>query len=191
MKQGDKIALADLMDHYMDQLYNYGIRFTGDGALIEDCIQNLFISIWQRRDFLSTPQNLKSYLFSSIRRMICRKARYTKKVPIISLSDNEAPAFDFELSIEHTLIQQEESRIIAQKINELIAALPKRQKEIIYLKFFENLSREEIAEIMQITPQAVSNTLQKALKNMRSVNAAMALIVMIFFCFYCTHTVTA
>jgi RNA polymerase sigma factor (sigma-70 family) len=177
MMQGDNTALAGLMDVYMDVLYNYGIRFTEDRALVEDCIQNLFIGIWQRRDFLSTPVNLKSYLFSSLRRMIHRNTRHIKKIPIVSFSDNDSPGFNFEFSIEHALIQQEESRIIAHKINHLITALPKRQKEIIYLKFFENLSREEIADIMQISPQAVSNLLQKALKNLRSTNGTIALTI--------------
>lgn len=168
--QGDKIALSRLMDYYLDALYNYGIHFSVDHCLVEDCIQELFTGIWQRRDFLSMPVNIKSYLFSSLRRMILRKTKSGKKVTIVSINENENDSgdFDFEISVEQAFIRQEETKGIAQKIKNLIAVLPKRQKEMIYLKFFENLRREEIAEIMQITPQAVSNLLQKALKNMRS-----------------------
>jgi RNA polymerase sigma factor (sigma-70 family) len=187
MLEGDKTALAELMGYYLDALYNYGIRFSVDRTLVEDCIQNLFMGIWQRRDFLNTPLNLKSYLFSSLRRMVLRKARLSKKVPIVFINDSESHGFDFEFSIEYTMIQQEESRIITNKINDLITALPKRQKEIIYLKFFENLKREEIAEIMQISPQAVSNLLQKALKNMRSVNEVIAMTIIMFICLNCIH----
>jgi len=186
MLQGDHFALAQLMELHVDTLYNYGIRFSDDHTMVEDCIQNLFIGIWQRRDFLSTPLNIKSYLFSSLRRMIHRKARLVKKVSVISLSDNDSPGFDFELSIEHSLIQQEESRIMANKLKYLITALPKRQKEVIYLKFFENLNREEIADIMQINPQAVSNLLQKALKNLRSTHTIIALSVILLICLCAT-----
>jgi RNA polymerase sigma factor (sigma-70 family) len=182
MVQGDKAALAELMRLYMDALYGYGIRFSKDGPLVEDCIQNLFIGIWQRRDSLSAPSNIKSYLFSSLRRMIFRNVQRLKKAPVISLSGDEAFGFDLGFSIEHVLIEQEETRIIAGKINELITTLPKRQKEIIYLKFFENLSREEIADIMQISPQGVSNLLQKALKNMRSTEGIIALTILLFIC---------
>ena len=186
MLQGDHFALAQLMELYVDTLYNYGIRFSEDHTMVEDCIQNLFISIWQRRDFLSTPLNIKSYLFSSLRRMIHRKARLVKKVSVISLSNNDSPGFDFELSIEHSLIQKEESKIMTNKLKYLITALPKRQKEIIYLKFFENLNREEIADIMQISPQAVSNLLQKALKNLRSTNNIIALTIILLICLCAT-----
>lgn len=188
MLQGDKTALAELMDYYLDALYNYGIRFSVNRTLVEDCIQDLFIGIWQRRDFLNAPLNLKSYLFSSLRRMVLRKAKQLKKLPVVFINENEYHGFDFEFSIEHSMIQQEESRITANKINDLIAALPKRQKEIIYLKFFENLSREEIADIMQISPQAVSNLLQKALKNMRTVNDIVALIIMMLIFLNCVYS---
>lgn len=184
MLQGDHFALAQLMELYMDTLFNYGIRFSKDRTMVEDCIQNLFIGIWQRRDFLSTPLNIKSYLFSSLRRMIHRKVHLVKKVSVISLSDNDSPGFDFEWSIEHSLIQKEESRIMASKLTYLITALPKRQKEVIYLKFFENLTREEIADIMQISPQAVSNLLQKALKNLRSTSTIIALTIILLICLY-------
>jgi RNA polymerase sigma factor (sigma-70 family) len=168
--QGDKTALTEVMDSYMNALYNYGIRFSVDRNIVEDCIQNLFVGIWQRKDFLNTPVNLKSYLFSSLRRMVLRKAKLLKNVPVVSIDENDSFGFDFDFSIEHTMIQQEESRITAKKINDLMATLTKRQKEIIYLKFFENLNREEIADILEISFQSVSNLLQKALKNMRSFN---------------------
>ena len=187
MLQGDHSALAQLMELYVDTLYNYGIRFSDDHTMVEDCIQNLFIGIWQRRDFLSTPSNCKSYLFSSLRRMIHRNAQLVKKVSVISLSDNDPPGFDFELSIEHSLIQREESRIMANKLTHLITTLPKRQKEVIYLKFFENLSREEIADIMQISSQAVSNLLQKALKNLRSTTNIVTLTIILLICLFATR----
>ena len=188
MLQGDQFALAQLMELYVDTLYNYGSRFSNDHTMVEDCIQNLFIGIWQRRAFLSIPLNIKSYLFSSLRRMIHRKVRLIKKVSVISLSDNDSPGFDFELSIEHSLIQKEESRIMTNKLMYLITALPKRQKEVIYLKFFENLNREEIADIMQISPQAVSNLLQKALRNLRSSNTSIALIIIPIICLCAVDT---
>src|SRR5437763_1042907 len=108
MLQGDHFALAQLMELYVNTLYNYGIRFSNDHAMVEDCIQNLFIGIWQRRDFLSTPLNLKSYLFSSLRRMIHRKVQLVKKMSVISFSKNDSLGFDFEVSIEHSLIKKEE-----------------------------------------------------------------------------------
>jgi hypothetical protein len=48
---GDKIALEFIMNEYMDSLFLYGKRFSTDTNFIEDCIQDLFIGIWQRREY--------------------------------------------------------------------------------------------------------------------------------------------
>lgn len=170
------------MQYYMDALFNYGIRFSADKNLVEDCIQDLFVGIWKRRESLNTPANIKAYLFSSLRRMILRKNKLLRKTPIVSINLDELNGFDFELSIEHAIMKYEESKITAQRVMTLVAALPKRQKEIVYLKFFENLNREEIGEIMQISPQAVSNLLQKALKKMRSNTDIITLAITMLFC---------
>jgi RNA polymerase sigma factor (sigma-70 family) len=180
--QGDKTALTHIMQYYMDALFNYGIRFSADKNLVEDCIQDLFVGIWKRRESLNTPANIKAYLFSSLRRMILRKNKLLRKTPIVSINLDELNGFDFELSIEHAIMKYEESKITAQRVMTLVAALPKRQKEIVYLKFFENLNREEIGEIMQISPQAVSNLLQKALKKMRSNTDIITLAITMLFC---------
>ncbi|MFP5040677.1 RNA polymerase sigma factor [Parasediminibacterium sp. JCM 36343] len=181
MLLGDKKALELIMNGYMDMLYNYGMRFCTDTNLIEDCIQDLFIGIWQRRDYLSTSVSIKPYLFSSLRRLVIRKVKISRKAAFTAFND-DTNEFHFEFSIEKKIMEFEETRAVAQKIKLLVDGLPKRQKEIIYLKFFENLNRDEIAEIMQISPQAVSNLLQKALGSLRSNNDILPLLMLMLIC---------
>jgi RNA polymerase sigma factor (sigma-70 family) len=80
---------------------------------------------------------------------------------------NEGDTGDFEFSIEEKLIESEQTKVKAQKIRQVVNDLPQRQKEIIYLKFFQDLGRDEIAEILHLNPQTVSNHLQTAIKSMR------------------------
>jgi DNA-directed RNA polymerase specialized sigma24 family protein len=64
--------------------------------------------------------------------------------------------------------------------------LPERQKEVVYLKFFESLSREEISHILEIAPQTVSNILQIALGKLRQgtpVSLWKALLIPLFVSF--------
>jgi RNA polymerase sigma factor (sigma-70 family) len=92
--------------------------------------------------------------------------------------------FNFEITIEQKMISDENVLQMSKKISEAIVSLPKRQKEVIYLKFFQNLSRDEIAEIMGNTPQTISNLMQLALKRMRldlnGVLSALAAIIVLF-----------
>lgn len=75
--------------------------------------------------------------------------------------------FEIEFSIEEKFIQNESTLALTLKIKYAIEMLPKRQKEVIYLKFFQELEREQIAKIMDIAPQTVSNLLQMAVKQLK------------------------
>ncbi len=73
----------------------------------------------------------------------------------------------FVYTILLAFIENESTHNLSKHIQNALAALPKRQKEIIYLRFFQNLDREHIAQVMDITPQTVSNILQIAFKGIR------------------------
>ena len=68
LQQNDSGALAALMRLYYDDLYNYGARFTTDKALVKDCIQEIFISLWQRRETADTILSPKFYLLRAIKK---------------------------------------------------------------------------------------------------------------------------
>ena len=71
-KSGDQAAFARMYQCYSRVLYGYGFRVTHDAALIEDCIQDLFIELWRTRENLSDTTSIKFYLFRSLRRRISR-----------------------------------------------------------------------------------------------------------------------
>jgi RNA polymerase sigma factor (sigma-70 family) len=177
--EGNIGALEQVMKLYFSTLFTYGSKFSTDRELVKDSIQELFVVVWERRDHLSTTVNLKAYLFSSLRRLILKK-RSSGSYAVLPFNEGDVSGFDFELSIENSLIELEQTKFKAQKIRQIITNLPNRQQEIIYLKFFQNLGRDEIAEILHIHPQTVSNHLQVALKSMRSHKELVALIVLLF-----------
>ncbi len=165
--QGDKSSLEQLMELHYKSLFNYCSKYTSDIELVKDCIQELFIGLWDRRSRLSTNVNPRAYLIASIRRALHRKIESQNRFLKYQDKAYAYRYFDFEISIEEKIIDNETVQLLAKKISALISTLPKRQKEAIYLKFFEDLSRDEIAEIMGNNPQTVSNLLQLALKKLR------------------------
>ena len=164
---GDRNALGKLMQTFFHPLANYGLRFTSDKELIKDSVQELFIVLWERRDKLATSVNLKSYLFTSFRRLLLRKLKKIHKTSTITLDPIYVDSFSFVLCIESKIIASEQAKSLSNHFNQLIATLPERQREVVYLKFFESLSREEIANILEIAPQTVSNILQIALSKLK------------------------
>lgn len=165
---GDRVAFQQLIAQHFRHLVNYGTKFTDDKELVKDTIQELFIRFWEKRANLSDDVNPRAYLTASLRRALHRKIQSVSRFQSFDDVENSSDLFDMELSVEARIIEKEYGRNIAQKIAQNMEELPKRQKEVVYLKFFQEMSRDEISEVMGISAQTVSNLLQMALKNLRT-----------------------
>lgn len=161
---GDNPAYEELVHRHYTLLYQYGCKFSRDKALVKDCIQDVFLTLWESRRGVNPAIPPKPYLLASLRRRIHRVVTSDRLV-IDSFRDDLV--FGVEFGVEEHFIAVEETQRAAREITRLLNTLPARQKEVIYLKFFQDLSREEIVEVMQISPQSVSNLLQKSFKWLR------------------------
>lgn len=133
---------------------------------MKDCLQDLFLELWRNRQTIGATEYVKSYLFKSVRHKIFRELHKNRwHMNAESIEDNYY--FDVEFSIEHHLIREQTLRETSNKFAEVLNTLPKRQKEIIYLRFYQDLEVSEIVQIMEINAQSVYNLLHKALANLR------------------------
>ncbi|WP_025763377.1 RNA polymerase sigma factor [Dyadobacter tibetensis] len=164
--EGDMQALAGVMGLYYRDLYYYGSKFSKDERFVEDAIQDLFLGIWEKRAAINGNIPAKAYLMACLRRAMHRTTKQQNRLPQESL-DLLEQGFGLTFSVEQGYIEQEAARYSLQKIQQSLEMLPARQKEVIYLKYFQNLDRSQISEVMGISPQTVSNLLQKALGQLK------------------------
>src|SRR3989337_3318569 len=163
-KRGDWEAYTSLYHAYYRLLNNYGYKFTKDVNLIEDAIHDLFVTLWANRDNLGNPPSVKNYLYKSIRNILFRKIKAESRFFDLQ-EDNES--IPFEVSYDHQMILNEEEKSLQQTIKGVLHKLPARQQEIIYLRFYDGLSYEEIADIMCINVSSTYKLLYKALENLQ------------------------
>ncbi|MEO6499237.1 MAG: sigma-70 family RNA polymerase sigma factor [Mucilaginibacter sp.] len=152
-----------LIKKYSKRLFDFGYRFCQDDELVKDCIQQLYLDLWNRGFNISQTDTIKSYLFKSIRNRVLReKSKWANN----ELLDDK---YDFilDVGIEEKLIADSRDVELAEKIQKVINTLPPRQREILYLRFYEDLSMQQISTIMNINKQSVYNLLQKAYQNFR------------------------
>ena len=163
-REGDDRSMNLLLLRYFRPLLHYGSKFTNDRLLVEDVIQDLFLGFLEKREFLSSPACLKNYLFKCLRNNLVRAIKQNTKA--FSIHENEDIFTDLE-NIEEVLVATDESEEISMKLNRHFLSLTKRQKEALFLRYYENRSNDEIAEIMEINKQSVSNLLLKSLAILR------------------------
>lgn len=162
MKTGQKNALSVLFKKYYPELYGYGMQFLQNDALVKDAIQELFYTIWNRREKLGDAVNVKSYLLSSLRRQILL-LRNVYDSSELSIDDTDA-LFQFQAE-EFSLPDETLKLRLLKTINELTP----KQREVVYLRFYQGLPFREIGQLLEMNEQSVKNQVQRILKKMRIV----------------------
>jgi RNA polymerase sigma factor (sigma-70 family) len=172
LKRGDLGAASQLMRNYYNVLYRYGIKFSGnDSDLVKDCIQELFIKLWDNRDRLTDVQVVKPYLITALRRRLLDSLRQRSGLQPLPgfFSDNEFHSIAaFSYSPEDFIIREQEAESRSQKISQALNQLTKRQREAIYLRFFENMEYKKIAAAMDLKERTVYNLVHEGLNNLRT-----------------------
>ncbi|MFB9292303.1 RNA polymerase sigma factor [Persicitalea jodogahamensis] len=165
-REGEKQALGQLLERYYRLLKHYGSKFMVDESVVEDCIQELFLQLYQNRSQINDTGSVKHYLMKSLRCHIIQYLRLQRRMAYEELDWNGSTVGD--LDSETLMIQQESLEQLTKHMKNKLAGLPNREREALYLRYYENLSVSQIAEVMQVNPQSVSNFLQKALSKLRS-----------------------
>ena len=170
---GSKEAYSFMYEKYARVLYNYGYKIAQNRQLTEDCLQDLFLTILETRERLGHTDSIKFYLMRALRRDIVRKLSTgpslrragsvgTSMGHHRSLDDHDIE-FQVEFQYEPTWLDSQISKERSDALLRELNQLPARQKEALFLKFFDNLSYEEIAGIMGIETTSAYKVIYKAI----------------------------
>lgn len=163
-KTGNELALSMLYKKYVQGLYDYGMHTSHDKDVVTDCLQELFFRIWKNREHLASVVAAKPYLFKSFRRLLIQELVERRKK---SVTTQEQVGFDITPSIEATIIATESRNELLARLNTCVQSLTRNQREIIYLKFFNNLSYQEIADITELQVDSVYNLVSRTIELLR------------------------
>jgi RNA polymerase sigma factor (sigma-70 family) len=164
MKGKDTLELEILYGEYAKELYAYGLSFCPDKQRVEDAIHDLFLDLYNHQPALMASRDRKKYLFASFRHKIyhlAKKDRVEFDFPMEKMSE---PA-----TIEDSIINEEKRRYDVSLAKEMVSNLNMHQREILYLRFVEKLSFEEISTIMSINRQSAQNLFQRAIGKLRRI----------------------
>ena len=162
-RAGSQAAYACMYERYARTLYNYGYKIAQSRQLTEDCVQDLFLSILESRDRLGQTDSIKFYLMRSLRREIVRLLQAEQRFDPDPEALNFQVIFHYEPTWLDSQISADQSALLLTELN----ALPPRQKEALFLKYFDNLSYEEIAGVMNIEQASTYKVIYKAIATLQ------------------------
>ena len=180
LKNNNSNALNSLFYKFYNDLYFYGLKFSIDHNQVTDVIQDVYANLWENRNNLSDVKYVKAYLLKIFRNNLLKTSKKNLKyaTSLDRKSENE-----FVISYEDIIIEHETKTEITKIITSIMEGLTDKQREIIYLKFYCNLSNSEISESLTIEKQSVSNILNRTIKILREKlkeNKFLPLVIMLF-----------
>jgi RNA polymerase sigma-70 factor (family 1) len=161
----DVAAYQKLFFHFFLPLKSFSFSILKSKETAEETVSDIFIEIWARRKQLLEIEDIKMYLYVSVRNASLRKLQQIQKTTMLSLDDLEVEFASADPNAETYLITNE----LAHKIENAIEALPPQCKIIFKLAKQDNLKYKEIAQLLNISVKTIDNQLSTALKKIASV----------------------
>jgi RNA polymerase sigma factor (sigma-70 family) len=175
--EGDREAFISIYETNYQDLFSYGFSICGDKELTKDCIQDLFLEIWNIRSQLTREvTNVRSYLFTWLRRKITKAL--SRSAHIKNGAKDGADELLVELPYETLLIRFQQTSEDKEKLSAALSKLTKKQVEIIKLRFYDNLSYAEISQKTSLTTRTVYNHIHEAIRQLRNGLLVLCCLVM-------------
>ncbi|NLO71320.1 MAG: sigma-70 family RNA polymerase sigma factor [Porphyromonadaceae bacterium] len=165
-QEGSIEAFSKLYEMNVNILFNYGCKILNDREHLKDCIHDVFIKIYSKRNDLKNVLDFKSYLFVTLKNKIFDEIRKKNRINENSIDDYE-PVSSYNVEIDY--IEKEKEYNIKKKVYSLLDNLSNRQREAVTLYFIEERKYEDICQIMDINYQSLRNLIYRSLTKLRAV----------------------
>jgi RNA polymerase sigma-70 factor (ECF subfamily) len=163
-QHGNAESFGEIYDIFVERIYRYIYLKVNNKEEAEDLTQQVFTKAWEALPQFKFYKNpFSSWLYSIARNLIIDF--YRKKKPDFSLDgENALDVVDNLDLVEQFAIQEEVQRVL-----EFINQLPSEQKDLLLLRFVDDLSYDEIAAIMNKSPLTLRVIQHRALKRLKEI----------------------
>lgn len=164
VSRGNKEAYSKLYRYMFSRLYNYGAKFTEEFVILEDVIQETLLLVWNDRSVIRTLTYKETYFYSVFRNILLQRLKehriQTHKIKAIN---------DLEFNVEQIIIKKEHDLELKRRLEDSVKGLTSRQREVIYLRFYEGFSYEKIGAVLGITTKATYKLIARALERLKEI----------------------
>lgn len=162
LKDGDRLAFTEIYDRYFCLLHAHAFKWMRNREETKDIIHELFLTLWEKRETLSFEPGLISYLLAAVRNRIFNALSH-KRVESEYLTSLDNFISKSSCITDHLVREKQ----LKEQIENEIAAMPGKMREVFELSRKDNLSHKAIAGQLNISELTVRKHVQHALKILR------------------------
>jgi len=160
----DKREFENLFLSHYQSLFSMGFKMSGRRELTKDCIQSLFLELWENRGRLSEVEHWNAYLKKSLYRKIASEL----KKPLVNTKElNSSFSKHSDPSYEELLINFQNNESKRKDLHAALNNLPEKERKVLRSRFYEGMSYDEIAETTGKSKQTVYNQIFSAVKRLK------------------------
>jgi RNA polymerase sigma-70 factor, ECF subfamily len=165
---GEEYAFKILVERHLNLVLNLIYRFVGDKTRAEDLAQEVFIRIWQAAPRYKPQAKFTTWIYRVTTNLCLNELKSSRGKKLFffgGLAEGDRPTVETDVSpsAEDLLLAEERSR----QISLALQSLPENQRMALILRRYDNLSYQEIANIMDCSVSAVESLLVRAKKNLQ------------------------
>lgn len=160
--RGEKGAFESFYKDSYNELYIYGLQIEKNEEFLKDYLQNFYLELFVNTDKFIPKGNILPYILRSFRHFVLKAQKKEQKIQNISFLPIEG-----EESPEVKICREEEIQEQSAQTSAILDELTPREREIIYLRYFQELDAKEIASILSIQHQVVRNLAYRAISKVR------------------------
>jgi RNA polymerase sigma-70 factor (ECF subfamily) len=163
-KEGDEEAFSRLYTSYFSHVYRYIYFRVQDADAAEDLTQTVFLKVFERLPFFREINREPLALFFTVaRNQVIDHWRKNKRIKVLAEDDGLAEIPDSAPGVEEKIARAGENKVLSLAIE----ALPAEQRDVLTLRFINELSYQEISGLLKKSEEAVRQIQCRALKNLR------------------------
>jgi RNA polymerase sigma factor (sigma-70 family) len=166
LREGDEVAFKALHVRHYNVLYRYGTKVCPDKEIVLDCLQEVYYQLWHRQQKLAKVKSVRFYLMKWLKRELVRTLTKKQLGTFVDLDSEEG--LQVALTTEDLFEKGQEDLQRTHLLKKAIETLSPREREVIYMRFFLELTYEEICLALNLSYQVVMNYLSRALKTLRT-----------------------
>lgn len=157
--RGDEKAFAGLVAAFQGPVYNLCYRLLGTPMEAEEAAQEAFLRAYRRLHTYDSEQKLSSWILAIAAHYCIDRLRRRRRLASVPIDEAESPRPEgASQAPEESLLQRERER----EIQDLLARLPESYRTVIVLRYWQDLSYEEMAEMLGTTESAIKSKLHRA-----------------------------
>lgn len=162
LQLGDSKGFRWLFEHYHQKVFSYSLRFVKNRQVAEEITSDVFLKLWEKRSQIQTEGSLQQLLLTITRGMAIDHLR---KVARTSKSQ-ESYWLNYQSHIPESVEEEKFEENLAA-IHEAMKGLPPKRRKVFELRYKEELSYQQIAQMLNVSPNTVKVHLNKATKYLK------------------------